>query len=355
MKKSILFLIIVASLSGCCYCQLINQLPDQVYFVDDSCQYYLPDYTEVISVSDNCGISYFYQFPESGSVLQLGDVTEVSIVAGDISGNERTIKFNVFLVDTIPPEFHVDTVLFNSLSQYQNEYQTWHLYNWITANGDTLQSPEGFGFWGYYTATEIMNIDDPKCSPPISTFVAFEDLPDGHPLKPIIEPDPIIQAFDKNIDRTGLRTAHWYNAEYIKRQFFFPSDTYRISYLMLALAGEGSPGNLIVDLLEMDSIDQEINNVSSGILESGILGTVEDGVEWYYIVMDDALLFPDKKYCLQAHAPQTSNGNELFWWTNDGNPIDNQYLMYSYNDGAEWGYNYEGGYLFQIMGFALNN
>ena len=176
-------LILFLLLTSCCYSQIVSQLPDQIYYANDSCEYYLPDYTKAITVSDNCRVDYFYQFPESGFVISSGMVTEVSIVAGDDTGNERTIKFNVMLVDTIPPVFEVDTILFNSLSHYQHEYRTWHLYNWITAEGDTLQSPNGFGFWGYYTAHEVMNIEDPKCHPPQMTFVLRDSLPDGHPLK----------------------------------------------------------------------------------------------------------------------------------------------------------------------------
>lgn len=180
----VIFTIILALCTSCCYSQILVQLPDQIYYANDSCEYSLPDYTKVITVSDNCEVTYFYQFPESGFTLNIGAVTEVAIVAGDATGNERTIKFNVVLIDTIPPIFQVDTVLFNSLSQYQNEYKTWHLYNWITLQGDTLQSPNGFGFWGYYRNREALALaSGATCIPERSIFIPLEELPDDHPLK----------------------------------------------------------------------------------------------------------------------------------------------------------------------------
>jgi hypothetical protein len=141
----------------------------------------MPDYTKAITPIDNCQIDYFYQYPESGFMLQEGVVHEVSIVAGDVTGNERTIKFNVILVDTIPPVFQIDTILFNSVAQYQNEHRTWHLYNWITASGDTLQSPNGFGFWGYYTMWEVAHLTEP-CEPTSMRFVPWDSIPEDHPL-----------------------------------------------------------------------------------------------------------------------------------------------------------------------------
>lgn len=350
MKKSILFLALMVSLSGCCYSQLVNQLPDQIYFANDSCEYYLPDYTEAITVSDNCNIDYFYQYPESGAVITAGVVTEVSIVAGDVSGNEKTIHFNVLLVDTIPPEFHVDTILFNSLSQYQNEYRTWHLYNWVTSKGDTLKSPNAFGFWGYYTATELLSIQDPKCHPPTSTFVAYEDLPDGHPLKPLPGPEPIFKAFNKCVDTTGIHFNHFRSPMYYKRQVFFVADTYRISYVMLPLMRVGSPENLLVDLFELDENDVPIRKISIG---ATAVDSVSTEMEWDYIVMSDAIVLPGK-YCLEMSAEGVDNENYIGIGTNN-DPSPEQYLMYSYTAKVDWGYNYEADYMYQIMGYTVIN
>jgi len=182
MKKVILFLVTGNLLGSCCYSQFVNQLPDQVYFANDSCEYYLPDYTKVVTPTDNCEVSYFYQYPMSGSVLNVGTVTEVSIVAGDPTGNERTIKFSVVVVDTIPPSFVIDTVLLNSLSHYQDEIRTFHFVRWITARGDTLVNPSGFGFWGYYTNYDVLTLDVAKGTFMGSTFVPWNEVSPDHPL-----------------------------------------------------------------------------------------------------------------------------------------------------------------------------
>lgn len=142
--KQITILFILVVMYGCCYSQLVNQLPDQIYFVNDSCEYYLPDYTKVITPIDNCDIRAFYQVPNSGFTLTEGVVTEVSIVAIDGTGNQRTVKFNVILVDTIAPTFLIDSVLLDGLSHYQNDIRTWCFYYFITARGDTLLTPEGW-------------------------------------------------------------------------------------------------------------------------------------------------------------------------------------------------------------------
>lgn len=153
MKKIFLLLLTFMMLSGCCYSQLLQQLPDQIYFLNDSCTYYLPDYTKIIEPIDNCAISYFYQHPDSGFELQEGVVTEVSIVAGDATGNERTIQFNVVVIDTVPPWFRIDSTMFQNLTDYQDERRTWHLTRFIHPNGDTTLNPDGFGLWGYYRDT----------------------------------------------------------------------------------------------------------------------------------------------------------------------------------------------------------
>ncbi len=145
MKKTILLLLIITSMTGCCYSQLVSQLQDRIYFVNDSCTYSLPDFTQAITPIDNCDIRSFYQQPNSGTSLVEGVVTEVRIVAIDGTGNSRTIKFNVILIDTIAPIFEIDSVLLDATSQYQNERRTWHLWRFITARGDTLLTDEGWG------------------------------------------------------------------------------------------------------------------------------------------------------------------------------------------------------------------
>ena len=140
----ILVILVIMTFSSCCYSQLVSQLQDRIYFVNDSCTYSLPDFTKAITPIDNCDIRSFYQQPNSGTLLVEGVVTEVRIVAIDGTGNSRTVKFNVILIDTIAPTFEIDSILLDATSHYQNEVRTWHLWQFITARGDTLLTDEGW-------------------------------------------------------------------------------------------------------------------------------------------------------------------------------------------------------------------
>lgn len=73
-------------------------------YANDSCTAELPDYTNIVTVEDNCKIDSIIQQPKPGYLLDSNNkVVEVYIRAYDISSNVTEIHFPVILLDTIPP------------------------------------------------------------------------------------------------------------------------------------------------------------------------------------------------------------------------------------------------------------
>jgi len=340
----IIITIFMLALSGCCYAQLMNMLPDQIYYANDSCEYYLPDYTSVVEAVDNCEVEYFYQYPESGTVLTVGTVTEVRMVAGDASGNERTLRFNVVVVDTLPPVFNVDTVLLNSLGQYQNEYRTWHLYNWVTARGDTLQDPEGFGLWGYYTARSAASITVPTCSAERMRWVPYDSLPPGHPL---LAGMPVVQ--DAHREKDSLSYPTFSSPGHLKRSYFVASGTYAVEWVDLYVRKRGDPaGDLEVWLLEVGASELAVDTIAGGRVPlAGVLE--EPHNHWVTVRLTPAVVKAGRLYALHAAAPQTTGDDEAVWITNRA-PQEDRFLRYTYTGGDTWGRNPYACYMFKLYG-----
>lgn len=66
------------------------------------CSVVLPNYTTMVTPTDNCGIASVTQSPAAGTVLVGGGTTAVTLTATDINGNVKNCTFNVNRVD-IPP------------------------------------------------------------------------------------------------------------------------------------------------------------------------------------------------------------------------------------------------------------
>ena len=138
MKKFIfpLMLILVS-------CTCLPQIPPQYLYADENCEAFLPNYLPAVSVLDNCEGAVLTQEPLSGTVLDAANpYVQVKITATDISGNTDIERFDVLLVDTIPPEIIIDTALLNS---------------WIPPISNdsmilvTITGPGNKGSWGVFT------------------------------------------------------------------------------------------------------------------------------------------------------------------------------------------------------------
>lgn len=104
MKKLIGFLIVAGLVS----CVCIGQVPKtQTIYAGASCQAPLPNYTTIVSVSDNCGIKSYTQTPIPGTMLTVTNPgITVTLRAEDNQGNINTRSFQVVLLDTIKPVFN---------------------------------------------------------------------------------------------------------------------------------------------------------------------------------------------------------------------------------------------------------
>lgn len=109
--KKIVFIMIAVLFSGC-KCMLSQIPPQKVFATPSSCSALLPDYRLKVTVSDNCEISSFTQFPQPGFLLTPSNKSaQVTLKAVDGSGNFRQIIFNVTLIDTVKPVFTIDSTL----------------------------------------------------------------------------------------------------------------------------------------------------------------------------------------------------------------------------------------------------
>ncbi len=108
MKKILILSILALMVS----CLCISQIPDQVIYVDENCEAFLPDYTDDVTVSDNCEGVIVQQTPDPGSILDAATAyMDVTITATDAFNNQSSIQFRVIAIDTILPIITPDSTL----------------------------------------------------------------------------------------------------------------------------------------------------------------------------------------------------------------------------------------------------
>lgn len=115
-------------ITGCCS---MAQITTQFYLANDSCTFYLPDYTEIVTVSDNCEVKSYIQTPTSGTRLQAGSDIIVTLRAEDFDGNISSMQFDVILIDEMPPKFHIPDTLLIPTGMWQNAIRTYHFYTYV--------------------------------------------------------------------------------------------------------------------------------------------------------------------------------------------------------------------------------
>ena len=80
----------------------VSCISSQTLYVNNSCNYLLPNYIDSISSSDNCDTNLVItQFPIAGSIINSDTIVIISIT--DNSGNNTTCEIPIFLLDTINP------------------------------------------------------------------------------------------------------------------------------------------------------------------------------------------------------------------------------------------------------------
>lgn len=132
--KRIIFFLLLGSLVGC---TCLSQIPTQYYFLNDSCDFYLPDYSQAVQVRDNCSVATFYQVPDSGEILSAGGEYRVTLYAEDQQGNQSSMSFDIVLIDNLPPEFiYLDSTVLIPSGHYQNDIRTWHFWTLVKDSSD---------------------------------------------------------------------------------------------------------------------------------------------------------------------------------------------------------------------------
>lgn len=126
--RKLLLIFAATILSGCC---IISQIPTQYVYLDTACVAILPDYKDMVVVTDNCRVETVTQTPSPGS--QISETATVTIQAADWFGNSTDITFNVLVLDTIAPTIQLDTTWTGYTDQeVMDMYRTF--YGWVQWN-----------------------------------------------------------------------------------------------------------------------------------------------------------------------------------------------------------------------------
>lgn len=151
MKKLFTLLLLATLISCRCLPQPIAM---QIVYVDENCEAVMPDYVHVpwITARDNCEGLTITQRPAAGVILT-EQYNEVMIKAEDPWANADSIKFDLFVIDTIPPEIIVGDSLLSDCLNGDTSYlldafqasikphidsTTWHNSNYVV-----ISSPDG--------------------------------------------------------------------------------------------------------------------------------------------------------------------------------------------------------------------
>lgn len=164
MKKAILFLIVIISITGCC----LSQIPHQYVYMDENCTAIIPDYQPLVIVDDNCEIAVIDQVPFPGAVIV--NTTAVQITAIDVSGNQSSVSFNVVLLDTIAPTIQLDTTWTGYTDREVGDmFRT--VFGWVQIKGVEFNSVLPFDEW---PMSEIDSMKVFTCSIPIPSEIHRE-------------------------------------------------------------------------------------------------------------------------------------------------------------------------------------
>ena len=308
----------------CCLLQVaccsIGQIPTQFYFATDSCDFYLPDYSQVIQVNDNCCVEGFIQTPHSGTQLISGNDIRVTITALDCSGNQTSMSFDVIVIDTIPPTFFYDSTQFLPVGQYQNDERIFKLY--ITQ--DTTQ------------------IDDFGNS---AITMYYRDPVHGH--RPIAT----------NIFDDQFQVSHLDHPDDWRAQIFRAEGNYFLTQVRLKLYRTGYDPfqDIIVEILEIGGDQNPVGNaLSQGRKRSKEIYSDPEGA-WYTIPMRKATIYHGQSYAIVTRLSRADAEAKIEWRTNEGD-YPGGFAIWT-NNGAEeaglWERNWNVDRLFEVWGSPI--
>lgn len=315
-------MILVALLTtGCC----MTQIPTQYYFATDSCTFYLPDYSQVVEIRDNCCVTDtgFVQIPNSGTLLTPGTEVTVTLIATDCYGNTSQMTFDVVIIDNVPPEFIYDSTLLAPLGQFQNDNRTWHFWTNINADPQPIDPPL------YYS--------HPKTARDRTTAMGTE-----------------------------IHDATYREDDYYKMSLFMAQSTYRIMDMYMALAKVGDPqGDLHVEIWQLNMVDTSLLQPVCGTkvplteirtrISSDSQNVQPEELIWQTVDVSDGVLVRGGWYAIRTYCQgQLDNDNRVIWNTTNFDFGDQyKFLKYSYDGEATYGINPTSNYMYEIHGINI--
>jgi len=304
------------------------QIGTQFYLANDSCEFYLPDYSQAIEVRDNCCLdsTYFMQTPNSGTVLRVGEDVTVTLMARDCSGNVASMQFDVVVIDNVPPKFYYDTAQFAPLGMYQNEERVYKF--WTSSEPDTTGGDPDL----YYSIN--------KTARDRTTGIGTE-----------------------------IHDAFYRNESYYKMSLFMAQTTYRVIDMYMALAKRGDPqGKLKVEIWQMNMSDTSLfqpicgGEIDLRGIEERISANPSDvqaeELIWHTVDVSDGILIRGGWYALRTYCVGEVNDENRVIWNTTNYDINNdiepyQFLKYSYDSEETYGTNFTSSYMYQIWGVDL--
>jgi hypothetical protein len=130
MKKLFVLFVLGFILYGC---GCLAQIPPQYVYVDDECTAIIPDYSNLVVVSDNCELADLTQIPSPGTAITVTTVIEMRAI--DVSGNTSSVYFNAVLLDTVAPLIQLNPEWTGYTdTEVADMYKVY--YGWVQEKGD---------------------------------------------------------------------------------------------------------------------------------------------------------------------------------------------------------------------------
>lgn len=305
--------ILFLSINSCC-----AQIPTQYYFANDSCEFYLPDYSQAVEVRDNCCVDSmgFYQTPHSGTKLFAGHDVTVTLHGADCSGNKISMQFDVIVIDTVPPTFFYDSTQFLPVGQYQNEERIFKLY-----------------------FTQDTTVEDDFGNNPITQYYRDEK---GH------------QPIATNIFDDTFSVSHLDHPDDWRAQIFVAEGNFHLTQIRLKLyrTGYDPYQDVIVEIMEIGGDQNPVGSaLSQGKKRSRELYTDPDGA-WYTIPMRKTTLYHGQSYAIVTRLSRADAEAKVEWRINEGG-YSQGFAIWTNNGANEtglWQRNWNVDRMFEIWG-----
>ena len=147
----------------------INCPGDRTEYLDDKCEFIVPDYTTSASFNDNCDPDpVVTQSPVAGTILSgSGTTQKIVLLARDAFGNESECSFNILVQDNILPDVTSlrDTMVIVEEGIYKT-FVTMPIPNFLdncgvqSVSNDFNGGPDASGDYSFGTTTVVYTVTD---------------------------------------------------------------------------------------------------------------------------------------------------------------------------------------------------